>query len=216
LGKKADPSNEYQEYTEAKGMLDYLRQLFGVTFEIIVMVMLLDCSVQRKRTRYLLGLYAAVVILINGYVLFNFSYDQFMKLFPLLVYLPVFLAFVLLSKFKPIKVLFVYLTAIAICVSFTIIGTVISYYLGYSRDVVNIVAYCLYLPAGFIIYKVIRPPFLYMMRNVDKGWLAFCIIPFSYIVLIYSTTLFSMDKVLIAPILKNVVLFLLWLFPPIL
>jgi len=192
--------------------MDYLRQLFGVTFEIIVMAMLLDCSILLKKTRCLFGFYAAVVLICNGYVLFHFSYDQFMKLFPLLVYLPVFLAFLYISKFKATKVFFVYLTAIGIYVSFTIIGTVISYYFGSSRTVVNIVVYSLYLPTGFIIYKYIRTPFLYMIRNTDKGWLAFCVIPLSYIVLIYSTTMYSMDKVLIGSILKNVVLFLIMSF----
>jgi hypothetical protein len=56
-----------------------------------------------------------------------------------------------------------------------LVGLIISYFFGSSREIVNIVCYILYIPAGFAIYKYIRPSFLYMMRNTDKGWLGFCI-----------------------------------------
>lgn len=193
-------------------MMDYLRQLFSFTFAISVMYMLLDCKIKNKKTLYLLGLFTAVVLSIDGFVFINHGYTFFMRLFPLLVYLPVFLIFMFISKFKPIKVLFVNLTVIAICISFTSVGLIVSYFFGSSRDVVNIVCYILYLPTWFMIYKFIRPSFLYMMRNSDKGWLGFCMIPLSYCVIIYSTGMYNLDAVIIGQIIKNSVAFLCWLF----
>ncbi|AFQ43328.1 ATP-binding protein [Desulfosporosinus meridiei] len=187
-------------------MMDYIRSVLSFIFAISVMYMLLDCEIMRKRDRYLLGLYVAIMLVCDGLVLLNLGYAQFMKLYPLLVHLPVFLAFVFISKFKPIKVFFILLTLIAISTSFSLVGLIISSFFDSSREIVNIVCYILYLPTGFIIYKYIRPPFLYMMNNTDKGWFGFCIIPLSYSILIYSIAKYDLDNVIIRPILKDAVL----------
>ncbi|SDH85800.1 ATP-binding protein [Desulfosporosinus hippei] len=187
-------------------MMDYIRSVLSLIFAISVMYMLLDCEIKHKKDRFLLGLYAVVVLVCDGFVLLNLGYSQFMKLYPLLVHLPVFLAFVFISKFKAIKVFFILLTLIAISTSFSLVGLIISSFFGSSREIVNIVCYILYLPTGFIIYKYIRPPFLYMMHNTDKGWLGFCVIPLSYSLLIYSIARYDLDNVIIRPILKDAVL----------
>ena len=153
-------------------MLDYLRQLFQLTFAISVMYILLDCQVKIKKNAYLLGLYAVVVIIADSLVLSHLGYTNFMRLYHLIVQIPVLLAFMSISKFKPIKVLFVHLTLVAITASFTTIGLIISYFLSSGREVANIICYILYLPSWALIYKFIRPSFLYMMHNADKGWLA--------------------------------------------
>jgi hypothetical protein len=169
--------------------------------------MLLDCEIKDNKKRYLLTLYATVVLICDGFVLLNFGYTHFMKLYPILVHLPVFLGFVFVSKFKALKVFFVHWTLVAITTSFSVVGLIISYFFGYSREIIIIVCYILYLPTGFIIYKYIRPTFLYMMRNTDKGWLGFCIIPLSYSVLTYSTGMYNLDKVIVGINIKNAVLF---------
>lgn len=186
-------------------MMDYVRSVLSLIFAISVMYILLDCEIKHKKDRFLL-LYTVVVLVCDGFVLFNFGYAHFMKLYPLLVHLPVFLVFVFISKFKPIKVFFILLTLIAISTSFSLVGLIISSFFGSSREIVNIVCYVLYLPTGFVIYKYIRPPFLYMMHNTDKGWLGFCIIPLSYSLLIYSIAKYDLDNVIIQPILKDAVL----------
>ena len=175
--------------------MDYIRSALSLIFAISVMYVLLDCEIKYKKDRYLLGLYAAVVISIDGFVLINNGYIFFMRLYPLLVHLPVFLAFVFLSTFKPIKVFFVHWTLVAISTSFSMIGLIISYFFDSSRMVVNLVSYILYLPTWLIIYKHIRPTFLYMMRNTSKGWVAFSMIPLSYCVILYSYGRYNLDEV---------------------
>ena len=175
--------------------MDYIRVILSLIFAISVMYMLLDCEIKHKKNRYLLGLYATVVLICDGFVLLNFGYAHFMRLYPLLVHLPVFFAFVFVSKFKPIKVFFVLWTLVALTTSFSLVGLVISYFFGSSMKIVNIVVYILYLPTGFMIYKHIRPSFLYMMRNTDQGWLGFSMIPISYSVLIYSIGTYDLDRV---------------------
>jgi len=187
-------------------MMDYIRSLLSFIFAISVMYMLLECEIKYKKHRYLLGLYVAVVLVFDMLVLLNFGYAYFMKLYPLLVHLPVFLAFVFVSKFKPIKVLFILLTLVAISTSFSIAGLIISSFFDSSREIVNIVCYILYLPTGIFIYKYIRPSFLYMMHNTDKGWLGFCVIPLTYYMLVYSIAKYDLDNLISDWIVRDAVL----------
>ena len=120
-----------------------------------------------------------------------------MKLYPLLVHLPVVLAFMFISKFKAIKVLFVHFTVVAITSSISLIGIIISYFFGFNRVILIVVCYILYLPTGFIVYRYLRPPFLYMLRNSDKGWFGFCAIPLSYSALLYIISKYTFDTAVI-------------------
>jgi hypothetical protein len=188
-------------------MMDYIKAVLAIIFAIIMMYTLLDCEIKHIKNRYLLGLYAAIVLIIDGFVLLKLGYTTFMKFYPLTVHLPVILAFVFVSKFKPIKVFFVHWTLVAISISLSVVGLIVSYFFGSSREIANIVCYILYLPTGFIIYKYIRPTFLYMMCNTDKGWLGFTIIPLSYSVLIYTSWMDNLDKAISVVIVKNEVLY---------
>ena len=186
--------------------MDYIRSFISVIFAISVMYILLDCEIKHKKNRYLFGLYTTVVLIIDGFVFYKYGYTTFMRLFPLLVHLPVFLGFVFVSKFKPIKVFFVHWTLIVIATSITLVALIVSFYFGFSKDIANIIAYTLYLPVFLMIYKYIRPPFLYMLRNNDKGWLGFSLIPISYSVLVYSIGMFNVDAVITVLKIKNAVL----------
>ena len=177
-------------------MMDYIRQLINLIFAISVMYMLLDCEIKHKKNRYLLGLYATVVLICEGFVLLNFGHTTFMKLYPLLVHLPVVSAFMFISKFKAIKVFFVHFTVVAITTSISLIGIIISYFFGFNRVILSVVCYIMYLPTGLIVYRYLRPSFLYMLRNTDNGWYGFCAIPLSYSALLFITSKYNLNTVL--------------------
>lgn len=176
-------------------MLYYIKSLLTLIFAISIMYMLLDCEVKRKKHLYLLGMYATIVLIGDGLVLQNIGYIHFMKLYPLLVHVPVVLAFLFLSKFA-IKVLFVHFTVVAITTSFSLIGLVIASFFGFNRVILNVVCYVMYLPAGFIVYRYLRPSFLYMLRNTDKGWFGFCAIPLSYFAILFFTSKYNLNTVM--------------------
>jgi hypothetical protein len=123
-----------------------------------------------------------------------------MALYPLLVQLPAFLAFVFVSRFKLIKVFFVHLTLVAISLSLSLTGLIISYFFDFDMaTIMNVVCYIMYLPVGFLVYKYLRPSFLYMLRSTDKGWFGFCIIPLSYTLLIYLISNYNINDVKLQP-----------------
>ena len=177
-------------------MLDYIRSALSFIFAVSVMYMLLDCEIKDKKNRYLLGLYAAIVFVLDGLFLFHYGYSAFMRLYPLLVQLPVLFAFLFISKFQATKVFFIFVTVIAISTSFSMAGLSIAFLFGFSKDIANMISYTLYLPAWFMVYKYIRQTFLYMLRNWDSGWLGFSMIPISYSVLIYSIGMYDINEVI--------------------
>lgn len=176
-------------------MLDYIRTALSLIFAISVIYMLLDCKSKYQKYRYPVWGYVVVVAAVNIGILSQYGYIFFMEYYPLLIHLPTFLVFAFLSEFKLIKVFFVHCTLVGISTSFSMVGLLVSYFFDSSRDVVNIVSYILYVPTWWVIYKHLRPVFLYMLRNTNKGWVAFSLIPLSYSIILYSGGRYNLDEV---------------------
>ncbi len=193
-------------------MLDYFRLFLQLVFAISVMYMLLDCKEKLKKNRYKIGIFAIAVIISDALIFHRLGYTRFLKLYPLLVQLPVLLAFVYVSRFKLIKVLFVHLTVIAITLSITVAGLIVAYYFGLSKEAVSIVCYIMYLPVWYIVYRFLRPTILYTLRSTDKGWIGFCIIPLAYTMLLYSVSSFNLDVIEAEPVTLNAVLYFVLVF----
>jgi two-component system sensor histidine kinase AgrC len=172
-------------------MIDLIRSLVTLIFAISMMYTLLECKTKLKEKVFLITLYSFIIILFDGFILIRFGYSNFMKFYPLLVHLPVFFAFVLISKFNLIKVLFIQLTTVTISTSFPLIALLISYLFGSHKNIFYIVSFMLYVPVWAFIYIYVRPSFLYMLNNTNKGWVLFCIIPLSYSSLLYKISKYN-------------------------
>ncbi len=190
-------------------MIDIIKSIVTLIFALSVMYMLLECRIKLKKNIHLFGVFVAALLICYGFVLANYGYANFMKYYPFLVYLPIFSAFALLSKFSVIKVFFIHMTTAAIALSCSLIGVIISSFFDSSRAVIYVVTLILYIAIWFLIYRYLRPTFLYMLNNTEKGWLGFCTIPLSYTALIYFSSKFNLDTVLGAPILRNIILILI-------
>jgi len=177
-------------------MLDYIRSLISLVFVISLGYILLECKIRNKRQFYLLVLYTILWVFCDGLILYNLGYVGFRNYYPLLVHVPIILAFLFLSDFKAIKVFFIFFTTLALALSVSLIGLIISYFFGFNRVLFNVVCFVVYPPTWFIVYRYIRPSFLYMLRNTDKGWLGFCVIPLSFSTLVFFTSKYNLDTVI--------------------
>jgi two-component system sensor histidine kinase AgrC len=180
-------------------MFDQIRSIFSLIFAISFMYMLLDSDFSSKKKLYLSSLFAAVVLICDIVILVNFGYTYFMKLYPYLIQAPVLLMFIFVSTLKLSKVLFVHFTLIAIATSVYMIAVIISSFFGSGKALVNVICYIIYLSLGFIIYRYLRPSFLYMLRNAEKGWIGFCAFPVSYTIILYTVSSYNVDALTIAP-----------------
>ncbi len=187
-------------------MIDMIRSLISLIFAVSMMYMFLECRIKNKKNRYLLVLYVAILLICDGFVFLNFGHKNFMNLYPFLVQISEILAFVFVSKFNVIKVFFVHLTAIAITSSFSLVGLLFSYFFDSDRTVMYVVCFILYIPTWLFVYRYMRPSFLYMLNNTDKGWFGFCTIPLSYSALLYLVSKYNMNTVNIRTTFRNVML----------
>lgn len=180
-------------------MLDQIKSLFTLIFAISFMYLLLDCDFKNKKKLRLFIPFVAIVVIFDTYILVNYGYTPFMQLYPIIVQIPSLLVFSYVSKFKISKVLFVHLTIITLTTSVSVVAIIISGVVDPEKDVINVITCFLYPFAGFVVFKYLRPTFLYMLRNAEKGWLSFCMIPITYNILIYAYSKYSFSSTSITP-----------------
>jgi len=180
-------------------MLDQIKSLFTLIFAISFMYLLLDCDFKNKKKLHFIIPFVVITVIFDAYVLLNYGYVQFMRMYPIIVQIPSLIVFTYTSKFKLIKVLYVHLTIIALTTSVSVVAIIISGFKNPEKDVINVITCTLYPLVAFVSYKYLRPTFLYMLRNAEKGWLSFCMIPITYNILIYTYSKYSFSSTSITP-----------------
>lgn len=175
--------------------MNLIRSIFTIIYAISLIYMLLDYEFKHKKNIYLMGLLVIVMIICNGFIVLNFGYISFIKLYPFLIHAPLFIVLLFISKYKGIKLFFVSLTVFVLSTTPTGVGLIISSFFGFDKIVLSVVCFIMYIPTGFIVYKYFRPLFLYMLRNTDNGWFTFCTIPLSYYVLTYFAGMHNVNNV---------------------
>lgn len=171
--------------------------ILTLIFATFLVSIFLDFEVKDRKNLFKMGVFVSFVFIFDVFIWINFGYVTFKNFYPLLAQIPLYLAFLFISKYKGIKLAFVHFTVIAIVSSILVAAFVISYYLGYSESVASAIGLFLYIPTGFIAYRYFRPYLLYMLRNTDKGWYGFSIIPLSYSILIYSSSKYHVNSELL-------------------
>ena len=202
--------------------MDLIWLLSTLIFASILVYMLTDCEVKHKNDLYWLGLFVTLMIIIDSFVWIHFGHEIFMKRYTLLAQIPLYIAYIFISKYKGIKLLFIHLTVISLVSSIVLIAIFIASYFSLSKTHMNLICIILYIPTGFITYKYIRPYILYMLRNTNKGWLGCCITPLTYFMITYSYDNYNtgamISKSSLAPIMRGLVFtfvsyfMILWLF----
>lgn len=172
-------------------MLELIESTFTLIYAISLIYVLLDCDIKCKRNLYVIGLFTSIMLISGGIVWHYFGYAFFMRLYPLFIHIPSFIAFMFISKYKGIKLFFIILTAFVLSSPPITVGFLVASFFPFDANTPNLVIILLFPPTWFIIYKYLRPLFLYMLENTDKGWFGFCTIPLSYYALIYCTLMYN-------------------------
>ncbi len=181
--------------------MDMLEFMITIAYSITLMYMLLDFEVKAQKGISMMGLFMIILLVCGGFVWLSLGYQSFMILYPVFVWVPLFIVFWLTSKYKGIKLFFVLLTVIFLSSPPLLIGHIAAAFFGSAREILHVVVIILYLPVLAIVYKYFRPLFLYMLRHTKKGWTAFCLIPLSYNAYTILTGRYDVEFVREAPLL---------------
>ena len=160
--------------------MDIIEFFVTLGYSIILMCLLIDIEIKPLKGFYPSSLLMLILLVCGAFMWSSFGYRSFMLFYPIFVQLPLFIFFRWIAKEKGIKLFFVLLTVIVLASPPRLLGQILSAAFGYNELVLNVVSIVLYLPLIFLVYKYFRPLFLYMLRNSEKGWTIFCLIPLSY------------------------------------
>lgn len=176
-------------------MLDPIKSLITFIFATSFMYLLLDCNFKSRKKLYFLLPFLSVLAIVDTYIFLRHGYFYFMKLYPLLINIPMVIAFAYVSRFKLSKVIFVQVTIIALVLTVSLMAFILAGLIGADKDMVNVLTCIIYLPYTLIVYRWLRPSIYYMLCNSEKGWLSFCIIPISYIAILYSSSHYNLNSI---------------------
>lgn len=166
-------------------MIGYILLLLPILFAFTLISILIEYAFKNRRNLYFMGIVLAFALVSAVFVNMNFGHTNFIKLYPLLVHIPSFIAFHFVSKYKGIKLVFVLLTVFVLCTIPTAIGLLVASLFHGKLIILYGIKFLMYPPTGFFVYRYLRPSLLYMLRYTDKGWLAFSTIPILYYAIIY-------------------------------
>ena len=159
------------------------------TYGITILYLITDVEISKveRKKLSLLSLLILVCIVSNVAVFTQLGVQAYARFYPLLVHLPVFLAFSLISKFRGVKLFFALLTSIIMVAPARLVATLVGA-VSQDSDLLYSAAWLISCAVMIVlVYKYFRAPFSYMLRYNDKGWLGFCAIPTIYYVSTYSS-----------------------------
>lgn len=159
-----------------------LNSFFTLIHACGIMALLLNIrlgDVSRRRTAAAFVL-TAVILVTNLVMLLRLPTDVYLKSYPLLINLPVFIVFSLLSRYKGLKILFVLLTALIFGGPAVTISRLVSMLTGCGDNMQMVVRWLCYPIMIFLIWRFLKPLFNYMMEYCNKGWGVFCLVPISF------------------------------------
>lgn len=137
-----------------------------------------------KKTIIILSAFTLVLSTVNS-AIYNFGGIDFSnRLYPLIVSIPAFLCFCLLSKTKGIKVLFSFLTVCNFGMLASFIGF-ISLIIFHSPNFQMLFEVLCFVIIFVLILKYFRKPYLKIFDTLDKGWGLLCCAPSLLTVIIY-------------------------------
>ncbi len=128
-----------------------------------------------RRIAYLAALLAA--LLANLYLFGALGLERYLRYYPLISMLPLFLMTFLITRYRGIKTLFVFLTAVIWASPLLLAAHFFSLLLGPGHWV-KLVSYVMVaFPMLLLLRRYFRPPLLYLMDNYHRGWALFCAVP---------------------------------------
>ncbi|MEG0257794.1 MAG: GHKL domain-containing protein [Christensenella sp.] len=150
----------------------------------------LDLSDKKKTALsviiFLLG-FAAVMALCTA-----IGIDAVLSFIPLIILLPLYIAFWFISTYKGLKLLFVLLTSSILIFLPGLLGAAVSLIID-NEIVMTVTALTAIIAIIVLLIKFFRPRFIFILQTVDKNsyWLAISVIPLLYNAAVYMLGLYN-------------------------
>lgn len=164
---------------------DMIYALCVMLFDFVVMYLLLDIKPKKvKRFKLALSILVFTLSLVSSIMIAGI-YDRsiFTSYYFLLVQLPIFIVYFLLSRYRRAKLFFVYLSTFIFSAPVLWFPFIVGAFVNYSANIMVaafIIAYILML---VIVKQSIAPLFHYALENLQNNWILLCALPIAYSIL---------------------------------
>lgn len=162
-------------------------------YNILIIIMILRPRLNKNfknKTLFICILFS--IFIANTIVIQHYSFKKFIILSPLLIELPIYLAFSSISSVTGFKLIFIMLSALMWNTPVMLFGNLATSLFNLG-PLMKIFAHMIgILMCLLIIYKVFCPIYDYILVHLKKGWPALCLIPFSCLLLLYIENIFAM------------------------
>lgn len=168
-------------------------------FGLLSMAMLLNVKLKELSAKRLgLGLlFTILIVLLNLWFLTSFGPNTYRSFYLLLVQLPCFILFSIISRYRGIQIVFVLLTAITFVFLPISITKIIQNLSNCTIQTATLTLAISSLVVLILIYYFVKPDFNYILDYGEKrAFWKYCIIPLLYYLHIFSVTKYDFTKVL--------------------
>ncbi len=168
---------------------EIIYELFIILFDFAVMYMLLAINLKIvKKLNILLSVIIFSLSLVSSiYVAGNYGRASFTSYFPLLVLIPMYIVFYLVSKYRGAKLFFVFISTFIFSTPILRLPYLVGVFVDYSIKIMTIASLFTYIITLVIVNKYIAPLFHYALENLHNNWRLLCFLPITYTLLSYLT-----------------------------
>lgn len=166
---------------------------FIIIFDFAVMYMLLDVNPKNvKKLNFIFSLIIfALTLISSGFVAYEYGRFTFTAYFPLLVQIPIYIAYYSISKYRGTKLFFVFISTFIFSTPVIWSPFIVGAFVNYSIKIMTLTSLITYFIMLVLVYKYIAPLFHYALENLQKSWLLLSSLPILYSILSYLTNQYN-------------------------
>lgn len=161
-------------------MWDLLRILTNISTAVVFQYLMIEPRYPRRTTLAAIGFGTLVIAALNAPIIGLYGFDVFLRFYPLTIHVPYLALYAYLARHRGFKILFVFLTTVALCFFISLAAGVMSMPFGALPWLTFVLRLILAALSLWLSAKYVRPRYLPMMEMLRGGWGLFCLMPLGF------------------------------------
>jgi len=158
-----------------------------IIFDFSVMYMLLDIKLKNVKmiNKYISVIIFALSLISSTWVAGKYGRTTFTSYFPLLVQIPMYIAYCSISRYQRAKLFFVFISTFIFSTPVLWSSFIVGAFADYSIEIMTLSSLITYIIMLVLVKRYIAPLFHYALENLQKNWLLLSSLPILYAILSY-------------------------------
>lgn len=158
---------------------------------VVFTLLLLEYRYSRRTTAWTVSLFTLAVAAVNLILMNRMGYVPYSKIMPLTATAPYLLLYIVLSRYRDLRLVFAVVTIYSFGLAdMGIGGSISAAFFGSSVAADLVLRMLVFVPIGLFIGLYFRRPYLRMLHQMKKGWMFFCAFPLLFYAAFYFTAIY--------------------------